>query len=122
MSDFENVVERYMDAWNEADAAQRAKKVAALWAEDGGYTDPLAHVSGHDSVAAMIAGAREQFPGFTFRPVGGVDAHHDVARFSWGMYADGADEPTVIGFDVAVLAADGRIAHVYGFLDKVPTA
>lgn len=122
MSDFENVVERYLETWNEADTARRAEKVAALWTEDGGYTDPLADVSGHDGVAAVIAGAREQFPGFTFRPVGGVDAHHGVARFSWGMYAEGAEEPTVVGFDVAVLADDGRISHVYGFLDKVPAA
>jgi hypothetical protein len=28
----------------------------------------------------------------------------------------------VIGFDVAVLDADGQISSVHGFLDKVPAA
>ena len=44
-----------------------------------------------------------------------MDAHHDTARFTWNL----GDE-LVIGFDVLVLDADGQIAKVYGFLDKVP--
>ncbi|MDT7670450.1 MAG: hypothetical protein QOC74_3233, partial [Pseudonocardiales bacterium] len=35
--------------------------------------------------------------------------------------APGADEPLVVGFDVAV-AEGGQLRRVYGFLDKVPTA
>jgi hypothetical protein len=51
---------------------------------------------------------------------GPVDTHHDVARFSWGLGGDG-DDPLVIGSDVASVGADGRLARVVGFLDKVPT-
>jgi hypothetical protein len=48
-----------------------------------------------------------------------VDAHHQQARFTWGLGPEGA-EPVVIGFDVAVTGEDGRITSVHGFLDKVP--
>jgi hypothetical protein len=122
MTDFTGLVDRYLATWNEPDAERRAKAVAGLWAEDGGYTDPLADVSGHEGIAAVIAGAREMFPGFVFTLGGGVDGHHDTARFTWHLGPEGAAEPVVIGFDVAVLAEDGRLGHVYGFLDKVPAA
>ncbi|MFZ0185430.1 MAG: hypothetical protein WAL72_00590 [Streptosporangiaceae bacterium] len=50
-----------------------------------------------------------------------MDANHDQARFTWHLGPAGG-EPVVIGFDVVVLSEDGRIASVYGFLDKVPAA
>jgi hypothetical protein len=122
MSDFTDLVERYLAAWNEPDGERRAKAVAELWTEDGGYTDPLADVTGHEGVAAVIAGAREMFPGFVFSLGGPVDAHHDIVRFTWHLAPEAAAEPVAIGSDVAVVAADGRLRHVYGFLDKVPAS
>ena len=38
----QEIVERYLAAWNETDASRRRKLVDELWAEDGSYTDPLA--------------------------------------------------------------------------------
>jgi hypothetical protein len=35
-------------------------------------------------------------------------------------YIESWNEPLVVGFDVAVLTEDGRIAAIHGFLDKVP--
>ena len=37
----------------------------------------------------------------------------------WELGPAGA-EAIVVGFDVAVLAEDGRMEAVHGFLDKVP--
>lgn len=56
----------------------------------------------------------------TFWPAGAVDAHHDQARFTWELGPDGADA-VVVGFDVAQRDADGRLALVLGFLDRVPS-
>ena len=42
-----------------------------------------------------------------------------MVRFGWGLGPYGA-EPVVLGFDVVTTDADGRIATVVGFLDKVP--
>ena len=55
-----------------------------------------------------------------FALAGPVDTHHNVAWFSWGLGRDG-DDPLVLGSDVASVGADGRLARVVGFLDKLPT-
>ena len=73
----QEIVERYIAAWNEKDAQRRREL---------------------------------------------VDAHHEQARFTWHLGPEGAAEPIVVGFDVAVLNGGGQIRSVYGFLDKVPAA
>ncbi|MCO5970129.1 MULTISPECIES: nuclear transport factor 2 family protein [Actinoallomurus] len=121
MSDVNELVGRYIDTWNEKDPAARRAAVQALWAEDGTYVDPLADVRGHDGIDAVIGAVQGQFPDFVFRLGTPVDAHHDLARFTWELGPEGG-EALVVGFDVVVLAEDGRIQHVHGFLDKVPAA
>jgi hypothetical protein len=121
VSDLPNIIDRYLAIWNEPDPKTRERAIAEVWSEDCSYTDPLAAVEGRAGVAAVIAGAREQFPGFTFARYGDIDSHHDTARFRWSLTPDGSDEPAVIGFDVAVTAG-GQLQHVVGFLDQVPAA
>ncbi|MER5216424.1 nuclear transport factor 2 family protein [Streptomyces sp. NPDC002838] len=116
----ESAVARYFEAWNAREPEVRAKAVAAAWTADGGYTDPLADVSGHERIAAVIAAAHEQFPGFAFRLTGAVDGHHDTARFSWELVSEADGSAPVAGSDVITLDADGRISTVLGFLDRVP--
>jgi len=115
------IIKRYLEAWNETDAAARLALVESLWAADGSYTDPLADVRGPDAIAGLIGAAQQQFPGLVFTLGGPVDANHNQARFTWHLGpSDG--EPIVIGFDVAVLDPSGQISSVHGFLDKVPAA
>jgi hypothetical protein len=115
----QEIIERYLAAWNETDATKRRSLVDEVWAPDGSYTDPLADVRGREAIDGLIGAVQQQFPGFVFTLGGAVDAHHDQARFSWHLGPAGAAEPVVIGFDVAVVEQD-RIGSVYGFLDKVP--
>ncbi|MFF3516247.1 nuclear transport factor 2 family protein [Streptomyces sp. NPDC002573] len=118
----ESAVARYLEAWNARDPQTLTKAVAAAWGPDGTYTDPLADVAGHEQIAAVIAGAHEQFPGFSFRLLGTVDGHHDIARFAWELVSDADGSAPAAGFDVIALTDDGRIRTVHGFLDRVPTA
>ncbi|MFG2856380.1 nuclear transport factor 2 family protein [Streptomyces mirabilis] len=118
---YENAVARYFEAWNATDRDALAKAVAAAWSTDGSYTDPLAEVHGHEGVAAVIAAAHEQFPGFSFRPAGPVDGHHDIARFGWELVNAADGTAPVAGFDVITLDGEDRIRSVHGFLDRVPT-
>ena len=115
----QEIIDRYLAAWNETDPEARRALVGSLWAADGSYTDPLADVRGPDAIAGLIGMAQQQFPGFVFTLGGPVDANHNQARFTWHLGPDGA-EPVVIGFDVVVLDDGGHIASVHGFLDKVP--
>ena len=115
----QEIVEKYLAAWNETDPAKRRALVDEVWAEDGSYTDPLADVRGRAEIDGLIGAVQQQFPGFEFTLGGTVDAHHDQARFTWHLGPADAAEPVVIGFDVAVLDGD-QIGRIYGFLDKVP--
>ncbi|WP_367132530.1 MULTISPECIES: nuclear transport factor 2 family protein [Streptomyces] len=119
---YEAAVARYFEAWNATGTEELAEAVAAAWAEGGSYTDPLADVRGHEGVAAVIAGAQEQFPGFEFRQTGVVEGHHDVARFQWELVSLADGSAPVAGSDVLTLDGDGRIRTVTGFLDRMPMA
>jgi hypothetical protein len=121
MTDVQQLVERYLAAWNETDAAARRREIEQIWAADATYVDPLVSVAGREAIDATIAAVQQQFGGLTFSLAGAVDAHHDVARFTWELGAPG-DEPLVVGFDVAEVTDDGRLRAVRGFLDKVPAA
>ena len=116
----QEIVEKYLAAWNETDPAKRRALVDEVWAEDGSYTDPLADVRGRAEIDGLIGAVQQQFPGFVFTLGGTVDAHHGQARFTWHLGPAGAAEAPVVGFDVAVLDGAGQIGSVYGFLDKVP--
>jgi hypothetical protein len=113
------VVDTYIAAWNATDPAQRRALIDATWSEDARYVDPLAVADGRDAIDATIVAAQQQFAGLTFRLAGPVESHHDLARFTWELGPSGA-EAVVVGSDVVVLAEDGRIKTVHGFLDRVP--
>jgi hypothetical protein len=115
----QDIVERYIASWNATDPALRRKLVDEVWADDASYIDPLTEAHGRAEIDATIAAVQGQFPGLTFELAGPVDSHHQQARFTWGLGPAGA-EPVVVGFDVAVADADGRLTSVLGFLDKVP--
>ncbi|GAB7110864.1 nuclear transport factor 2 family protein [Streptomyces phaeofaciens JCM 4814] len=117
---YENAVARYFEAWNAREPEALTKAVAAAWAVDGGYTDPLADVRGHERIAAVVTAAHAQFPGFVFRLTGRVDGHHDTARFSWELVNEADRSAPVAGSDVVTLDAQDRITSVLGFLDRVP--
>ncbi len=114
------LIDRYLACWNETDEAARRALVSQVWAEDATYVDPLAEARGRDEIDATIAAVQGQFDGFVFSPIGTPDSHHQQTRFTWGLGPAGG-EPLVVGFDVAVTDADGRLVTVLGFLDKVPS-
>jgi len=117
------IVERYLETWNETDPDVREAALASVWAEDATYVDPLANVAGRDAISDLIGAVQQQVPGHTFRLVDDeVDAHHNVMRFWWELVPAGGGDSVAIGFDVAVTRDDGRIERVLGFLDKAPAA
>lgn len=121
MTPFDDLAERSIAVWNETDPAARRRAVDALYSEDARYTDPLADAQGREAIDQTIAAVQRQFPDFSFRLAGPVDAHHQQARFTWELGPVDGEAP-VVGFDVAVCDEDGRLQTVLGFLDKVPAA
>jgi hypothetical protein len=121
-NDLKDLIDRYIDAWNETDAARRQELVATVWTTDGTYIDPLMSGAGHDSIATMIALAQQQFPEHRFELSFGPDAHNDRVRFAWRLYGPDGDAPVAAGTDFATVADDGRLSSVTGFLESPVTA
>jgi hypothetical protein len=119
MTAYDDLAQRYIDAWNETDASARRAAVDQLYTADAKYVDPMAVADGREAITTMIGAIQEQFPDFRFRLAGPVDGHHNQARFGWELGPAGSPAP-VVGFDVAVSDASGRIQTVLGFLDRVP--
>lgn len=114
-----DLVDRYIAAWNEPDDTRRGDLVARTFTAGARYADPLVQGEGHAAIAALIRGVQTQFPGLTFVRTGTPDQHGRNVRFSWHLGPAGA-APLAGGTDFAVLADDGRLATVTGFLDFVP--
>ncbi|WP_421931709.1 nuclear transport factor 2 family protein [Phenylobacterium sp.] len=114
----EDLIDRYIAAWNEADPAARRALVARTWTDGACYLDPMMAGEGHDGIDAMIGAAQGQFPGLTFTRRGALDAFGDHVRFSWDLGPPGA-APVAGGTDFAVVKG-GRLAAVTGFLDFAP--
>lgn len=110
---------QYLQVWNENDAIRRRTLIEQIFTQHASYIDPLMQSAGHDGIDAMIAGAQSQFSGFRFNVSGKPDAHHDFVRFSWSVGAENS-EPLICGTDIAVIAPDGRIEAITGFIDKMP--
>jgi SnoaL-like domain len=122
MSNVNEMVERYIAAWNERDPRKRRELVARAYTEDANYTDPHRTGNGHDGISAMIAAVQEHFAGYSFRLKSDVDAHNDRARFQWE--AGGTPDAPLhfVGTDFALVASDGRLKSVTGFADEMPGA
>ena|SRR3982074_3380465 len=118
MTDANAVVHSYIASWHERDPEARWELVAATFANDADYFDPLMSGRGIDEIDRMIATAQQQFPGHRFTLAAGPDQTNDRIRFGW-LLAPSNGEPVAGGTDFAVLAPDGRIQSVTGFLDPV---
>jgi hypothetical protein len=119
MSNLDQLASRYIDTFNEADGARRRSALDGLYTRDARYVDPNHDLTGPQQIDEFIAATQERFPGYRFTLGGPVDAHHEQARFNWNATAPGETEPSYVGFDV-IVADDGRVRNVYGFMDRVP--
>jgi SnoaL-like domain len=117
MADATTIAERYIDLWNETNPQNRRKLIASAWTEDALYVDPLMKGQGHSEIDALIGAVHERFPGHRFALTGEPDGHGDRLRFSWTLGIPNA-APVAHGTDFGIVAADGRLKSVSGFLDQ----
>src|SRR5262249_48391598 len=118
MSNFTDLVDRYIAIWNEVDDELRRALIARTWTEDSTYLDPLMRGEGRGGIDDMIRGVQAQFPGLLFRRTSDVDAHNDPVRFAWDLGPEGG--PALAGgVDFGVIVGD-RLQTITGFLDIAP--
>ncbi len=121
MTDFNALADRYIAMWNEPDAKHRREIIAKLWTDTAKYVDPLMSGDGPAGIDAMVQGVQQRFPGHRFSLTSKVDGHNDRLRFGWAL-GDGKNPPLVAGVDIGVVAADGRLQSITGFIDQMPKA
>ena len=121
MSSFDQLAQRYIDTFNETDPDRRRAALQTLYTPDARYVDPHQDLEGPKQIDEFIAATQERFPGYRFTLGSAVDAHHDQARFNWNVTGPGHSEPAYVGFDV-IVADNGRVRNVYGWLDHAPAA
>jgi SnoaL-like domain len=119
LTNAQDIAARYIESWNESDPGRRQALVAALWTEDATYLDPMMKAEGHQGIEALIGRVQGRFPEFRFTLSGRPDGYGDRLRFSWDLGPAGT-EAVVQGTDFAVLAEDGRLRAVTGFIDRLP--
>jgi SnoaL-like domain len=112
-ADLQTIIDGYFTCWNTTDNSARLAAVEATWTAEARSVDPLADVTGHAELTGMFAGFHELYVGHSFRQRGGVDEHHDIARWGWEMI-DSNGTVVLDGIDVAMIT-EGRIAYLVGF-------
>ena len=102
----QDIIQRYLDCWNETGAEARRKLIEQVWALDATYTDPMAEVAGRAAIDATITAVQAQFPGFVFTLAAFLDGK--VARWqvpeNW-TFIEEVPKTTVGKFDKKVLRA-----------------
>lgn len=107
------LIDTYLAAWNESDAARRATLLAQCWAEDGAYTDPQSDVTGREALSAVIGGFHSGNPGSRFTLDGPIDHHHDHIRFYWTLRLGHGAE--MRGMDYGRLSDHAKLTRIIGF-------
>ena len=120
MSNPTELIDRYIEVWNETDPQARRALIARTWTADASYLDPLLQGAGHEGINALVQAVQERYPGNRFRRISEVDVHHDRVRFAWTLGPDGGP-PLAQGIDFGVLSGANLLSAVTGFLDQ-PTA
>lgn len=124
MSDYQELVNRYVALWNEPDAALRRKSIIELWAEDGANFTQSIEAVGYEALEARVTRAYEKFvrdAGFIFKLSGKVESHHNALRFTWEMVPAGGGAIAGTGLEFLILDEAGRIKSDYQFSQPSPS-
>ncbi len=131
----EQLAERYNAVWMEPDRDRRVKAIAEVWSEDAIHilqptlevyeaaderaVNPTWQVRGHEELEARVTKAYEDFVAsgqMSFQVRDGAKRLGDVVTWRWeGVSPDG--EVLGVGLEFVILAADGRIATDYQFVE-----
>ena len=103
------MIDAYVAAWNEPDAATRAQLLDQAVVDDFVFEGPNGHFRGREAVDKLIAAMQQRMPGTEVVRVGEADG--DPARFGWQIRTTGG-QPLLAGTDLAEVGQDGRLRRV----------
>lgn len=107
-------IDIYLEAWNEPDSDERARMLAKVMADDGGYSDPSKQVGDRAGIVEYIGEVLSAYPGARIVRTSDVDMHHQFGRFTWRLVrSDGTSLQDSVDF--VEFTEDGRIHRMTGF-------
>lgn len=112
----QDLIPRYVAAWNDPDPVRRRAELASLYTADGSIVMARGVFAGIDAVARHVGEVHEEFiaaSGYRFAS-GGAVGHHDCILFRWEM-REAAGGLADAGLNLFVLSAAGLIAGDYQF-------
>ncbi len=106
----ESVLDAYVDAWNEPDAARRRALLERSITDDCLFEGPLGALTGREAVERLIVAMQDRMPGTSIVRVGAPE-EGDELRFRWEVQtAEG--ERLMSGVDTVDVAGDGRLRRI----------
>lgn len=115
------LVDGWLAAYADPDAARRLAAIREGWNPDGRLVDPPMEARGHQGISDQAATLLAQFPGHRFERSTAIDAHHQFLRYGWKL-VDANGAAVLEGLDVVELDVDGRLLRVVGFFGAQPPA
>jgi len=111
----EEMIERYVSAWNEQSLAAYKTAFAECWAPEALYTDPnFELIKGVDGISELAQKSLEMIPSRTFKILTKPDYHHHVGRYNWqGQFPDGTRD----GFDYFEFNDKFQITRLVSFFN-----
>lgn len=108
----EEMIEKYVNAWNNHTLAEFKAAFAECWAADATYTDPNYDIAGLDAIAGLAQISLEKIPGRTFSVLTQPEHHHNVGRYNWQVHLP---EGTKDGFDYFEFNSEFKITRIVSF-------
>jgi hypothetical protein len=68
MTEYDDLVDRYIAVWNETDAGKRRELIAKTFTEGTHFVDPLQEGEGRAGIDALVTGGAEQVSGSPLPP------------------------------------------------------
>ena len=118
------VAQRYVEVWNEGDAARRRERIRALWAADGTTSHRLLEARGYDAIEGRVAGAWEKWcrGGEHLFRAAAVTGHRGAVKCDWVMAAQPGGAVAASGLSFLLLGKDGRVDADYQFNPTIADA
>jgi hypothetical protein len=136
--DANELVDRYVAMWMEADPTARRARVRQVWSPGGaqildppaavrdaaraiGFPHPALEVRGHEALEFRVTRAHEEFvaPGrYAFRRSGDAVRVAEAVKFRWEMWSPADGSVAAAGLDLLLLDAEDRIRVDYQFVER----
>jgi EmrB/QacA subfamily drug resistance transporter len=115
----QQLAERYVAVWNEADPGVRRDAIAQLWRPDGVHYVATREARGYAALEERIIGSHNKNvrdAGYLFRAVNNARALRGVVTFNWQMIRPATEQVLAVGLEFLQVDEEDRIISDFQFI------